>query len=43
MQGPGCKENYPPAIVIGSNLLSFLINEIGAFILFRISILWVIF
>lgn len=42
MQEPICKENYPPAIVIESNLLSFLIYGIGAFILFRFSILWVI-
>lgn len=42
MQEPGCKENYPIAIVIGSNLLSLLIYIIGAFILFRFSIVWVI-
>jgi hypothetical protein len=37
MQVPCCRENYPAAIVIGSNLLSFLIWGIGAFILFRFS------
>jgi len=42
MQEPGCRENYPLAVVIGSNLLSLLIYVIGAFILFRFSIIWVI-
>jgi hypothetical protein len=42
MQEPGSKENYPTAIVIGSNLLSLLIYGIGAFILFRFGIIWVI-
>ncbi|MGD1004686.1 MAG: hypothetical protein ABR887_04625 [Methanoregulaceae archaeon] len=42
MQEPGCQENYPISIVIGSNLLSFLIYGIGAYILFKFSILWVI-
>jgi hypothetical protein len=42
MQEPGCKENYPTVIVIGSNLLSLLIYGIGAFILFRFGIIWVI-
>jgi hypothetical protein len=42
MQEPGCKENYPVAIVIGSNLLSLLIYIIGACILFQFSIVWVI-
>ncbi|MGD0080848.1 MAG: hypothetical protein ABSB80_09415 [Methanoregula sp.] len=42
MQEPGCKENYPIAIVIGSNLLSLLIYVIGAIILFQFSIIWVI-
>jgi len=42
MQEPGCKENYPVAIVIGSNLLSLLIYVIGAIILFQFSIIWVI-
>jgi hypothetical protein len=42
MQEPGCKENYPLAIVIGSTLLSLLIYVTGATILFRFSIIWVI-
>jgi hypothetical protein len=42
MQEPGCKENYPLAIVIGANLLSLLIYVIGAVILFQFSIVWVI-
>ncbi|WP_321506805.1 hypothetical protein [uncultured Methanoregula sp.] len=42
MQEPGCYENYPAAIVIGSNLLSILIYVIGAIILFRFGIIWVI-
>ena len=42
MQEPGCKEKYPVAIVIGSILLSLLIYIIGAFILSRFGIVWVI-
>jgi hypothetical protein len=42
MQELGCQENYPISIVIGSNLLSFLIYGIGAYILFKFSILLVI-
>jgi hypothetical protein len=42
MQEPGCQENYPISIVIGSNLLSFLIYGIGVYILFKFGILWVI-
>ena len=42
MQGPGCYENYPTTIVIGSNLLSFLIYVIGAFILYQFSLIWII-
>jgi hypothetical protein len=42
MQEPGCKEKYPLAIVFLSNLLLFLIYGIGAFILFRFGIIWVI-
>ncbi|MDO8871743.1 MAG: hypothetical protein Q7V05_03310 [Methanoregula sp.] len=42
MQEPGGYENYPTVIVIGSNLLSFLIYVIGAFILYRFSLIWVI-
>ena len=42
MQEKGCYENYPKMIVIGSNLLSFLIYGIGAFILYKFSLIWVI-
>ena len=42
MQEPGCYENYPTLIAIGSNLLSFLIYVIGAFILYTFSFIWVI-
>ena len=42
MQEPGCYENYPTMIVFGSNLLSFLIYGIGAFILYKFSLIWVI-
>ena len=42
MQEPGCYENYPTLIVIVSNLLSFLIYVIGAFILYPYSFIWVI-
>ncbi|MDD1690642.1 MAG: hypothetical protein LUQ66_08285 [Methanoregula sp.] len=42
MQEPGGKENYPLAIVIGSNLLSLLIYVIGAIILLQFSIVLVI-
>ena len=42
MQEPGCYENYPTMIVIGSNLVSFLIYCIGAFILYKFGLIWVI-
>ena len=42
MQEPGGYENYPTLIVIGSNLLSFLIYVIGAIILYNFSFIWVI-
>ncbi len=42
MQEPGCRETYPIAIVIGSNLLSLLIYVIGIIILFQFSIIWVV-
>lgn len=42
MQEPGCKENYPLTIVFGSNLLSLLIYVIGAFVLSRFGLIWVI-
>ena len=41
MQEPGGYENYPATIVIVSNLVSFLIYIIGAFILSRFSLIWV--
>ena len=42
MQEPGCHENYPTMIVIGSNLVSLLIYVIGAIILYRFSLILVI-
>ena len=42
MQETGCKENYPLAIVIGSNCVSFLIYIIGAVLLSRFSIIWAV-
>lgn len=42
MQEPVCYENYPTWIVIGSNLLSFLIYIIGAGILYQFGIIWAI-
>jgi uncharacterized protein YybS (DUF2232 family) len=42
MQEPGCHENYPAMIVIVSNLVSFLTYGIGAYILYKISPIWVI-
>jgi hypothetical protein len=42
MQEPDCYENYPTLIVIGSNLLSLLIYGIGAIILYRFDLIWVI-
>jgi len=39
MQEPGCREDYPVAIVICSNLVSLLIWAIGAFLLFRFSLI----
>ena len=42
MQEPGGCENYPTQIVIVSNLLSFLIYIIGAYILYQFSFIWVI-
>jgi hypothetical protein len=38
MQEPGCHENYPSVIVIASNLVSFLIYGIGAYILYSLSL-----
>jgi hypothetical protein len=42
MQEPGCRENYPLAIVIGSNLVSLLIWIMGTIILWQFGIIWVI-
>jgi hypothetical protein len=42
MQEPGCHENYPTMIVIGSNLVSLLIYGIGAYILYKFSLIWAI-
>jgi hypothetical protein len=42
MQEPGCYEDYPVAIVIGSNLLSLLIYGIGAGILYQYGLIWLI-
>ena len=43
MQEPCCRENYPIRIVIVSNLLTLLIYAIGIFILYKLSIVLVIF
>jgi len=42
MQEPVCKEQYPLATVIASDLLSVTIYAIGAFILLQYGIVWVI-
>jgi len=42
MQESCCKEQYPIATVIVSNLLSLLIYGIGAYIFFRSGIIWVV-
>lgn len=42
MQEPGCHENYPAMTVVVSNFISFMIYGIGAYILFRISLILVI-
>ena len=42
MQEPGCHEKYPPLIVIASNLVSLLIYGIGAYILYKFGLIWVI-
>ncbi len=39
MQEPGCYENYPAVIVVISNLVSLLIYGIGAYILYRFSLI----
>jgi len=42
MQEPGCYEKHPTHSVIVSNLVSLLIYGIGAFILSRFGLIWVI-
>lgn len=42
MQDAGCHENYPARVVIISNLVSLLIYGIGAYILYRFSVVLVI-
>lgn len=41
MQEPDFFENYPTRIVIGSNLVSFLIYGIGAYILYKSGLIWI--
>ena len=41
MQEPDFYENYPNLVVLGSNLLTFLIYGIGAFILYKFGLIWV--
>ena len=42
MQEPGCHENYPAMIVVVSNFISFMIYGIGAYILYRLSLILVV-
>ena len=42
MQEPGCHEKYPTIVVVVSNLVSVLIYGIGAYILYKFSLIWVI-
>jgi len=42
MQEPECHENYPAGTVIASNLVQFLIWGIGAYLLYRSGLIWVI-
>jgi len=42
MQEPGCRENYPLSIVIGSNLVPILIYIIGVLLLSRFTLFWVL-
>ena len=42
MEEPVCKENYPPGVVLVSNLVSLLIYIIGAYILSKFGIIWAI-
>jgi hypothetical protein len=41
MQEHGCRENYPVAMVVVSNLVSIMIYGIGAFLLYQFSIILV--
>jgi hypothetical protein len=42
MKQPKCYENYPIWVVIISNLVSFLIYFIGAFLIYQIGFLWLL-
>ncbi|HZK30805.1 MAG TPA: hypothetical protein VFC43_06190 [Methanoregula sp.] len=42
MQDPGCYEKYPTRVIFVSNLLSLLIYGIGAYVLYRFGLIWVI-
>jgi hypothetical protein len=42
MQKPGGFECYPARIIVTSNLVSLLIYGIGAYILYRFSLIWAI-
>jgi hypothetical protein len=42
MQEPGCREQYPVAIVIVANLVSLLIYSIGVYILLKFGIIWAV-
>ena len=42
MQEPGCRKQYPVAIVIVSNLVSLLIYSIGVYILLKSGIIWAV-
>ena len=42
MQETGCCGNYPLRIVVVSNLVSLLIYVIGAYILYRFSLIWAV-
>jgi len=41
MQEPGCYEKYPNGVIFVSNLLSLLIYGIGAYVLYRFGLIWV--
>lgn len=42
MQEPAGYEKYPTGIVIASNLLSFFMYLIGAFLVYQVGLVWVI-